>query len=357
MSAVLIQNDTEKGVPMARPTIRDLATAAGVSVATVNRVLGGSQKVREPTMRRVLEAAREIGFYGFGALQARIDQARPRDRFVVMLQQPGRLFYETVADHLRRAAAAIREREVDLVIEFMSDLSPDTIARRMQELGGDCDCLAVVAAEHPMISDAIVRLVETGTPVLALISPLSAPCGVGFVGLDSWKVGRSVGWCFERICRAPGKIGVLVGNHRYRNHTIQESGFRSYLREHDRGFVVLEPRSTYESTAIAREMTEKLLEEHPDLAGLYVCGGGITGALSAVRSTGRDGSLVVIGYDLFATTRAGLLDGSLTLVLSHPFVKLADETLSCLIRAKLSGEKATSETVLLEFDFYMRENI
>ena len=40
-----------------RPTIADLAAKAGVSVATVDRVLNGRHKVREETARRVYEAA------------------------------------------------------------------------------------------------------------------------------------------------------------------------------------------------------------------------------------------------------------------------------------------------------------
>ena len=44
-----------------RPTITDLAESAGVSVATVDRVLNGRHPVREETARRVYAAARDIG--------------------------------------------------------------------------------------------------------------------------------------------------------------------------------------------------------------------------------------------------------------------------------------------------------
>ena len=68
---------------------------------------------------------------------------------------------------------------------------------------------------------------------------------------------------------------------------MNESGFRSYFREYAPEFTLLEPLSTFESSAVAQEMTEKLLRDHPDLAGLYVAGGGITGALAALRASGR----------------------------------------------------------------------
>jgi len=47
---------------------------------------------------------------------------------------------------------------------------------------------------------------------------------------------------------------------------MNESGFRSYFREHAPDFTLLEPLLTFESSAIAQEMTEKLLNENPDLS-------------------------------------------------------------------------------------------
>jgi LacI family transcriptional regulator len=177
------------------------------------------------------------------------------------------------------------------------------------------------------------------------------------VGLDSWKVGRMSAWVFEHLCRSPGKLGVLVGTHRYRSHDLAESGFRSYFREHANDFVLLEPQSTFESDAIARELTEKLLRAHPDLQGLYVSGGGIGGALAAIRESGRSGQVVTVGYDLLDATRAGLLDGSLTLVISHPFRAMAHETIAALIRAKDAGPAGGAPSVLVPFEIYTRENL
>lgn len=48
--------------PPKRTTIHDVANRAGVSIATVSRVLGGSQKVNEEMSRRVLDAAAEVGY-------------------------------------------------------------------------------------------------------------------------------------------------------------------------------------------------------------------------------------------------------------------------------------------------------
>ncbi len=342
---------------MSRSTIRDLAQAAGVSVATVNRVLAQSSKVRPGTMQRVLDAAKHIGFYGLGALESRVASAQPQHRLGIIIQTPHRHFSEVLERCLDHAAHDIPTHNIRLDLVHLDDLSPEHVAQHMVRLAETCDVLAVLAAEHPIVTDTIDRLAAQGVPVVALVSPLAARANVGYVGLDSWKVGRTAAWTFEHLCPGPGKLGILVGTHRYRCHDLYESGFRSYFREHGSAFQLLEPLATFESDAIARELTEKLLRNHPDLKGLYVSGGGVSGVLAAVRASGLAGKLVTVGHDLMDTTKAGLLDRSLTLLLSHPFEALARATLAATLRAKEWNGKGGSQSTLVPFDIHTSENI
>ena len=73
---------------MNRPTIADLARAAGVSVSTVNRILGRFGRRFGPArcsgFRRQPD---EIGFYGMGIIDARKKESMPRYRLGFLLQQ------------------------------------------------------------------------------------------------------------------------------------------------------------------------------------------------------------------------------------------------------------------------------
>ena len=340
---------------MRRPTIPDLARAAEVSVATVNRVLSGAANVRLATRERIQKAAEEIGFYGIGSIQARVAAARPHLRFGVLLLQPHRPFYQNVARALADAAASAAGARVELRVEFLEDLSPQNVASRALALAADCHALCLTAAVHPVVTEALEQIQAKGTPVFALISQIAVSGQMSYIGLDNWKVGRTSAWAFANICKVPGKIGILMGNPRFRNQEMNEAGFRSYFRECAPDFTLLEPVSTFESAAVAQEMTERLLGEHPDLAGLYVSGGGISGALAALRGSGRAGSIVVVGHDLMEVTRAALLDGTLNLVISHPLDRLAGQAIDGMIRAcALPGSTQTS---IVPFEIYTRENL
>jgi LacI family transcriptional regulator len=138
---------------------------------------------------------------------------------------------------------------------------------------------------------------------------------------------------------------------------MNEVGFRSYFREYAPDLTLLEPLSTYETRTVAQEMTEKLIREHPDLMGLFISGGGVSGALAGLRNSGKAGQIVAVGYELIRVTREALLDGTLTMLLSHPVPRMAQETIAQMIHAVSSRDQDTTLTTVLPFDVYTRENV
>lgn len=337
-----------------RSTIQDLAEQAGVSVSTIDRILNGRAKVRLATAAKVLAVAEALQFYALPTLRERLVVDRPRPRLGFLLQQSHRTFYCLIAEALRQAAAE-SPVPVEVVIEHMDDLSPEAVSARMLAMGGQVQALAVVSAEHTRISHTIETLASAGVPVYGLISELTAACGVGYIGLDNWRVGRTAAWAITGLSKRAGSIGILVGNHRYRCQEMNESGFRSYLREHGTGFRVLEPLQTFEDKSIARDVTEQLLRREPDLAGLYISGGGLVGVLEALKASGRGQSIVTIGHEMTDHTRMGLIDNVLSAVMAHPVTRLAKEAVATLQQGVATpGAPAKRQ---LGFDIFTPENV
>ena len=342
---------------MKRPTIPDLAAAAGVSVSTVNRVLNQPDSVRLSTKERVLDAALELGFYGVGSIKQSAHAGRKTYRIGVLLQQKGRSFYRNLGNAIQSAAHNVSKDRVELPLEYLDDLSPERVADQIRALGEANDAVGLVAAQHPIVADAIDEVMNKGVPVTALIGPLYAKNNISFVGLDNWKVGRTAAWAFTKMTKEHGKLGILVGNHRYRNQELNESGFRSYFREHDPRFTLLEPLATYESAAAARDLVLDMMAKHPDLSGLFISGGGITGAVAALREGKTRNDFIAVGYELFDETRTALIDGTLTMIISHPLERLARETIGTLIQSVKLGMEPGSQRVALAFDLYTSENV
>ena len=342
---------------MKRPTIADLARAAGVSLSTVDRVVNGRNPVRADKADLVLRAAREIGFRATGVIERRVAEARPERTFGFLLQQRSTSFYRLLGQALEtatREAADIRGRPR---VEFLDDLSPQGVSQRMVKLGRAADALAVVTADHPRITGAIDELAAAGVPVVALVSDLTAGSRAGYVGLDSWKVGRTAAWAISRMGVA-GEVAIFVGSHRYRCQEVSEISFRSFFREHAPEFALLEPLTSLEDPRFAYENTLGLLKRRPNLRGLFVAGGGIEGVMQALREEAASDGIVSVALDLTPETRAGLIDATLDLVLSHPLDRMAEATVAAMTRA--CGDEAAKtafQTAMLPFEMFTSENV
>jgi DNA-binding LacI/PurR family transcriptional regulator len=86
-----------------RPTIKELATAANVGVASVDRALNGRSNVRPEVLDKVCDAAERIGYPTRILTARRVEMARPMVRFGFVLHKGAQEFYQNFARALKQA--------------------------------------------------------------------------------------------------------------------------------------------------------------------------------------------------------------------------------------------------------------
>jgi len=316
-----------------RPTIADLAQEAGVSVSTVNRILSGASKVKPATIQTVQAAAERIGYYGLGIIEARREDQLPKYRFGFLLQQSTREVYRIFARGIKNEATGRRDEKVETLVDFVDLLDPANIAQRLLALGKECDAVAVIAADHPLIGQTIRELRAQGTPTVAYITDQSVPERAAFVGTDNWKLGRTAAWFVSEMSPDPGKVALFLGNHRYQCQDMADAAFRSYIRENAPYLTVEDSRPTNEESSEAYKMVKDLLASGEKLAGLMIAGGGISGVLQALREAPLEQrkGVRVICRDIGPETRKGLTEGLITAALCHPLEEISQTLIDTMI--------------------------
>jgi LacI family transcriptional regulator len=340
---------------VSRPTINDLAKKAGVSVATVDRVLNRRLPVREDTAIRVVEAAEAIGYHATGLLKRRIAES-PKRKFGFLLQKPD-AFYQTLGKELAAATKAARTVEGKPILEFIEDVEPSIIAERLLKFARNVDAVAVVAMDHPLVNAAVEQIIASGKPVFTLLSNITSPSCSGHFGADSRKCGRIAGWTISRLAKKPGKIGILVGSHRYLNQELSEISFRTFMREHAPEFQLLEPIVNLDDDVIAYEAITKLIQNNSDLVAIYVSGGGQEGLIKALRERQSGDRLIAVCNELTPATRAALIDGVIDLTLGTPFTALARRLVEVMAKATTGAEMPHLPPLMLPPEIHMSENI
>jgi LacI family transcriptional regulator len=340
---------------MRRPGMRELAAAAGVSLATVDRALNGRQAVKAETRALLAEVAARIGHPAAGRLGA--VTVLPEMTFGVVLHKQGQEFYKAFAEELQRSVAQVPGVRGRLVLEFSAGQSPGDMAAQLRRMAGRCDVLAATAVNHPEVTAAVEDLRGQGLRVFSLLSDFAQGVRAGYLGLNNLKVGRTAGWMIGLSAVGPGKVAVFVGGHRWHGHELREAGFRAYLREAHPGLQVLEPLVNLETRQLTYEAVLGLLARHGDLRGIYVAGGGMEGAIAALREAGRGGAVALVVSALTPESRAGLAEGVVTLVTDTPLEKLCRAMFAAMAGVIAGRDGAEGQQLFLPPDLHVRESL
>ncbi len=340
-----------------RPTIADVATKSGVSVATVDRVLNGRHPVREETSRRVYEAATAIGYHAAGLIRQRIHADLPLCKLGILLQKPGTEFYRSFGSIVEDVIRNAPNMRGVCVLDYLDDMTPANVVAKLKEMAPKVQAIALISVDHPNVTAAIAELRAKGMPVFSLLSDFAIGVRTGYIGVDNRKVGRVAAWTIARTAKTPGKVAVFVGSHRFLGHDLREIGFRTYFREYAPEFQLLdtfvnleEPRYTYGATL-------DLIARHKDLAGFYVAGGGMEGAIEALREVGTRSQIAVVCNELTTTSRAALADQLVTMTISTPLRLLSERLVDLMTKSITRKETDLPAQLFLPFELHISENI
>src|SRR5690606_4431266 len=143
---------------MARVTIADLAREAGVSLATVDRVLNGRLKVREETALKVHEAAQRIGYHGANAIRSRILADLPELHVGVILQKERHAFYRDFARQIEARVARVTSHRMRATIRFAETTLPGELAELLRSMSGKVQAVAASGLDHHEVTAAVADL-------------------------------------------------------------------------------------------------------------------------------------------------------------------------------------------------------
>jgi LacI family transcriptional regulator len=320
-----------------RPTVTDVARESGVSTATVDRVLNGREKVREETARRVYEAAQRIGYHAAPLIAQRLMANVPEVRLGFVLHKEKQAFYQSFKSEIEAAAQRASGMRVRATIDFSPSQSPSDFVQIMTEMKDKVDAIAATSVTHHEVTDAVTTLRSAGIPVFALLNDFAQGVRQNYVGLNNLKVGRIAASMIRMTSHRPGKLAVFVGGYRWHGHELRETGFRSYIRENVPQFAVLDTLVNLETRQLTYEATLDLLARNHDLRGIYCAGGGMEGAIAALREARQPGEVQLIVNEITPESRAALLDGYVVLVISTPLQDLCRDLVSLMSSAALEG--------------------
>ncbi|WP_259917494.1 LacI family DNA-binding transcriptional regulator [Jannaschia sp. M317] len=299
------------------PTTKDLAKAAGVSRATVDRVLNGRDGVRQKTVDRVNQAIRDLGFER-NIAAANLAKRRSY-RFLFVLPRTGDLFLRELVSRISDAANAFARDGIRAEVAHLDTNDPHALANHLTGLApGEWDGVALMAPRSPQLRDAARRLTERGTHVLPFISAQARTDGAPFVGIDNRAAGATAGLLMGRfIGRKQGKVLVVADTMRSQDSLDRRHGFDSQLTAYHADLSGLPSLETGGTPDRTQAVIGNALRFHGDILGIYLLGSEARLALEALGALDLPEGVVCIAHERTTATEAALRDGCLDAVITQ----------------------------------------
>jgi DNA-binding LacI/PurR family transcriptional regulator len=328
------------------PTLEQVAALAGVSRATVSRVVNGSPRVSAEVRAQVERAVAKLGYVPNRAARSLV--TRRTDSIGLIVAEPESRFFSEpfFAGVVRGVSAALVDTDVQLVLLMAQDAAHQGRLERYIT-GGHVDGV-LLASLHG--DDPLPRTLERAGVPAVLVGRPAGPSPASYVDADNrggarQAVGHLAGRGRRRIATITGPMDMGVGQDRLDGY---REGLRAAGLPEDRRLVE-EGDFSEQSGA---EAMRRLLEREPGLDAVFAASDLMAaGALRALAAAGQrvPDDVALVGFDDEVTAR--LTQPPLTTV-RQPVEEIGRQATRLLL-AKVAGE-ATGMSVILETQLVVR---
>jgi len=338
-----------------RMTLSDVAREAGVSLATVDRVMNRRPGVSTRAVTLVEHTLEKLG-YRPDPLAARLAR-RSLQRFCFVLPAGSNTFMRMLADQVEQARSWLADQRALADVILADVFDPVALAETLERIDDRYEGVAVVALDHPMVREAIDALDARGVEVVTLVSDVPGSRRTHFVGIDNSAAGRTAATLLGRFTGGrSGPVAVIAGSLSLRDHAERIYGFQQVLASEYARLKILPVCEGRDDVENCRALMTALLAELPDLVGVYNAGAGNRGIAEALETAGRAKHVIFIGHELTPHSRRFLMRGTMDAVINQDPGHEARSAARVLMARGLR-QAIVADQERIRIDIFVRDNL
>jgi len=330
-----------------QPTISDVAQKAGVSIATVSRVINGSTPVAPETAQRVQEAIRELAFVPRAA--ARVLASRRTETLGLLLPEIGGAFFSPL---LRGIEAEAQLAGFDLLIHATSHIPHASTPVTHRPLG-EHNTDGLIVFTQSIDEKELVRLNALNFPTVLLYQTPPSSLNIPSVVIENKSGAQMI---VEHLIQVHERrrIVFLRGPEGNEDSEWREGGYRAALEANKIPFDPLLVGIGGFNEEEAQIALQEILIDGVDFDAVFggdddTAAGVITALTQAGKHVPQD--VAVVGFDDLPIAR--YLRPALTTVRA-PIEQVGRESVRQLVRL-IRGEQAEA-LVMMRTELVIRES-
>lgn len=241
------------------------------------------------------------------------DAAPPR--VALVMKSLANEFFQTMQDGAK-ANQKEHAKDYTLITNGIKD-ETDTAAQIkivQQMLVEKVDAIVIAPADSKALVPVLKEASDKGVIVVNIDNKLDDAAlrekglVVPFVGPDNRKGAKLVGDYLGKQLKAGDKVGILEGVSTTFNAQQRTAGFQDAMKAV--GASVVGVQSGQWELDKANTVASAMLREHPDLKALLAGNDNMAlGAVAAIKTAGKTGKIMVVGYDNISAIQPMLADG------------------------------------------------
>lgn len=336
-------------------TQKKIAELAGVSRATVDRVLNNRGEVNEETKQKILEIANLMDYRPNRAGKTLVIRQKHLKIGCIMIDADNP-FYAELHQGLKRKAEEYKEYGIEVLIKFAEFQAQKQLEKIDELLEKKINALVIQPANNPLLAKKLREITDNGIPVVTTNTDIPDFKSFAYIGNDFYTCGQTAANLMEMIMRGKCHIGIITGFFDAKSHSDRIDGFRDYIRNFPQMEIISVRENRDDEFESYRIMTE-MLSEHLDIDAIFIVAGGVQGAGRAIKTFLKTRPICVISFDDVPTTKDLIRDGTIQATICQQPVRQGELSLEVLFDYFLDRRPPAKREIYTDIQIKLKTNI
>ncbi|MGI6008330.1 MAG: substrate-binding domain-containing protein [Ruminococcus sp.] len=339
-------------------TLQQIAEKAGVSRGTVDRALNNRGRIRPEVADKIRKIAEEMGYRPNRAGKA-LALTNRSFRIGVILQETETPFMKEILRGIAKAKEEVEHLGGEVILREVRGINTKAVMEAMESfLADNVQAIAINPAQNQRTCSLIQKyMTEYEIPIVTFNTDIENSGRLCYVGQDAYQCGCAAAGLMGEILGGKGMVAAISGYETNPSLNKRCEGFHDELIRRYPQIEICSTKYTYNSNAIAENVTREILEQYPELTGLFVTSGVEAGVCAALEKEEKLGKVKLIITDITPGSEKWFESGDISFAILQNAQEQGYRPVTMLFEYLFDGKKPDREFYYTDLTIVTRYNL